>query len=156
MNTLRFILFATLIAYTISTSCYCNTSAESIGMQCEGLDGGGSACRCSLTPGYPFTVTTIQNVGCAVTINNDGIFLTGTNCPGGTTNQCAFLIKKKSSSFLTPLFSDLPNEPKFLNQTMKGNVFDPEACRAQCYKWCADYPLSCHDTLTSCLRACDN
>ncbi len=99
----KFICFISIIlsivAQVFSTSCYCNIKAAGIGMQCEGLHVG-SDCRCSFCPGYPFNADIIQNVGCDIKIDQNCISITGTNCPGGVTNQCSITYLRKQLLFL--------------------------------------------------------
>eukprot|EP01103_Thecamoeba_quadrilineata_P002493 TRINITY_DN12444_c0_g1_i1.p1 TRINITY_DN12444_c0_g1~~TRINITY_DN12444_c0_g1_i1.p1 ORF type:complete len:103 (-),score=0.27 TRINITY_DN12444_c0_g1_i1:31-339(-) len=85
------------IALASSTSCYINIVPGVMAFQCEGLNVA-SDCRGQYQPDYPYEMNIVQNIGCD--INDDGttIFVTGTNCGAGSTDQCSISITKQSNS----------------------------------------------------------
>ncbi len=123
-------------------------------LQGEGLHVGGD-CKCNFVPGYTFDVQEIQNVGCAVNVNEKGIYISGTNCGAGSTNQCAFLIRKKTS-MTEKLMSHNPGS----DDHNKNILFLNSSCEDTCFgvfSSCIKNGFgidACNGIYQSCLKTC--
>ena len=146
-----------LIVYAASTSCQFFSSSVSIGLTCEGMHVGGD---CRGTYSFPGSVTPMiaHNDGCNIQINSGNVFISGTNCPGGSTNTCTVNFLPKMLTFLDEMKEIKEIETQWKEDDKKNtkNEFRQEAPTkfTQKVNGCIDNFHPCTDSEYCCSKAC--